>query len=72
LYLDGEVLAPVIGYTGEISREELEKNPDKYAYGDVSGKHGLERSFDPYIRGRRGAELVEVNVHGKEIKIWAG
>ncbi|MEN6420439.1 MAG: penicillin-binding protein 2 [Smithella sp.] len=68
LYLDGEVLAPVIGYTGEISREELEKNPDKYAYGDVSGKHGLERSFDPYIRGRRGAELVEVNVHGKEIK----
>ena len=68
LYLDGEILAPVIGYTGEISKEEIEKSDGKYAYGDVSGKHGLERFFDEYIGGRRGAELVEVNVHGKEIK----
>ena len=68
LYLDGEILAPVIGYTGEISKEEMEKNDYKYAYGDVSGKHGLERFFDASIRGLRGAELVEVNVHGKEIK----
>ncbi len=68
LYLDGEILAPVIGYTGEISKEEMEKSNDKYAYGDISGKHGLERFFDEYIRGRRGAELVEVNVYGREIK----
>lgn len=68
LYLDGEMLAPVIGYTGEISKEDIEKSNDKYAYGDVLGKHGLEKYFDAYIRGRRGAELVEVNVHGKEIK----
>jgi penicillin-binding protein 2 len=68
LYLDGEILAPVIGYTGEISKEEIEKSDDKYAYGDISGKHGLEKYFDEYIRGRRGAELVEVNVYGREIK----
>ena len=68
LYLDGEILAPVIGYTGEISKEEMEKSNDKYAYGDISGKHGLERFFDEYVRGRRGAELVEVNVYGREIK----
>ncbi|MBN1363638.1 MAG: penicillin-binding protein 2 [Syntrophaceae bacterium] len=67
LYLDGEILAPVIGYTGEISKEEMEKN-DKYTYGDISGKHGLERFFDEYIRGHRGAELVEVNVYGRKIK----
>jgi penicillin-binding protein 2 len=67
LYLDGEVMAPVIGYTGEISKEELEKDDD-YASGDILGKHGVEKILDPYIRGRRGAELVEVNVYGKEIK----
>jgi len=67
-YLDGEMLAPVIGYTGEISQEDLEKNNEEYAYGDVLGKHGVEKFFDAYIRGRRGAELVEVNVYGKEIK----
>jgi penicillin-binding protein 2 len=68
LYLDGEMLAPVIGYTGEISKEDIEKSNNNYAYGDVLGKHGLEKFFDSYIRGRRGAELVEVNVYGKEIK----
>ena len=68
LYLDGDMLAPVIGYTGEISKMEIEKSGGQYAYGDVSGKHGLERFFDAYIRGRRGAELVEVNAYGKEIK----
>jgi penicillin-binding protein 2 len=68
LYLDGEILAPVIGYTGEISKEDIEKSNDKYTYGEVLGKHGLEKYFDDYIRGRSGAELVEVNVHGKEIR----
>ena len=68
LYLDGEMLAPIIGYTGEISQEDMEKSNDEYAYGDILGKHGLEKFFDAYIRGRRGAELVEVNVYGKEIK----
>jgi len=68
LYLDGEILAPVIGYTGEISKEDMEKSNDEYAYGDILGKHGLEKFFDTYIRGRRGAELVEINAYGKEIK----
>ena len=68
LYLDGEMMAPVIGYTGEISKEELEKANDEYASGDVLGKHGVEKYLDAYIRGRHGAEVVEVNVYDKEIK----
>jgi penicillin-binding protein 2 len=67
LYIDGEIIAPVIGYTGEISKEELEKDED-YASGDILGKHGVEKLLDSVIRGQRGAELVEVNVYGKEIK----
>ena len=68
LYLDGEMLAPIIGYTGEISKEDIEKSNDKYAYGDVRESMGWKKYFDDYIRGRSGAELVEVNVHGKEIR----
>ncbi|PKN76999.1 MAG: penicillin-binding protein 2 [Deltaproteobacteria bacterium HGW-Deltaproteobacteria-10] len=67
LYLEGETIAPIIGYTGEISKEELESG-DEYASGDVIGKHGVEKYLDSYIRGSRGAELVEVNAYGKEIK----
>jgi penicillin-binding protein 2 len=67
LYLDGEIMAPIIGYTGEITREELDKD-DEYESGDILGKHGVEKFLDSYIRGSRGAELVEVNAYGKEIK----
>lgn len=67
LYLDGETMAPVIGYTGEVSKEELEKN-EEYESGDIAGKHGVEKFLDSYIRGKQGAELVEVNAYGKEIK----
>ena len=68
LYLDGEMMAPVIGYTGEASKEELEEGDEEYTYGDILGKHGVEKALDAYIRGRNGAELVEVNVYDKEIK----
>ena len=68
LYLDGESMAPIIGYTGEISKEELQKDEEEYASGDILGKHGIEKYFDTYIRGHQGAELVEVNAYGKEIK----
>jgi penicillin-binding protein 2 len=67
LYLDGETIAPVIGYTGEVSKEDLEKD-EEYTSGDIVGKHGLEKFLDSYIRGVSGAELVEVNAYGKEIK----
>lgn len=68
LYLDGETIGPIVGYTGEVSKAELEKENEEYTSGDISGKHGVEKYLDSYIRGRRGAELVEVNASGKEIK----
>ena len=68
LYLVGEMMAPVLGYTGEISPEELEKANDEHASGDILGKQGIEKYLDTYIRGSSGAELVEVNVYDKEIK----
>ncbi len=68
LYLNGEMMAPVIGYTGEASKEELEEGDQEYTYGDILGKHGVEKALDAYIRGRNGAELVEVNAYDKEIK----
>lgn len=68
LYKGGEMIAPVIGYTGEVSKEELEKSKDDQSPGDITGKSGIEKVLDPYVRGRRGNELVEVNVYGKVIK----
>jgi len=68
LYLDGEMIASIIGYTGEVSKAELENPEEDYLSGDITGKHGIEKVLDSYIRGRRGNELVEVNAFGKVIK----
>jgi len=68
-YLSGPMLAQVIGYTGEVSREELEKNDlDDLSPGDTVGKYGIEKFLDAYLGGKSGAEQVEVNVVGKVVK----
>jgi penicillin-binding protein 2 len=68
-YLQGEKMAHVIGYMGEISPEDLEKEGMRYASGDMVGKFGIERYLDASLRGTNGAENVVVNVVGKEVRI---
>ncbi|MDQ5986069.1 MAG: Peptidoglycan D,D-transpeptidase MrdA [Syntrophus sp. SKADARSKE-3] len=68
-YVSGEMLAQVIGYTGEVSQEELDKNDmDDLSPGDTVGKYGIEKYLDAYLGGKSGAEQVEVNVIGKVVK----
>lgn len=68
-YYYGESMAHVIGYIGEVSREELERDKSTgYKSGDFIGKFGLERALDPFIRGKAGGEQVEVNVVGRKVK----
>ena len=69
-YLSGESMAHIIGYTGEVSREDLQKEAfGESSIGDITGKYGIEKYLDPYLKGKSGAEQVEVNVLGKEIII---
>ncbi|MGZ6276261.1 MAG: penicillin-binding transpeptidase domain-containing protein, partial [Syntrophales bacterium] len=69
-HLDGEMVAHIIGYTGEVSREELKKDMSgDFGVGDITGKDGLEKQLDQYLKGKSGAEQVEVNVLGKEVKV---
>jgi penicillin-binding protein 2 len=68
-YLFKEMLAQVIGYTGEVSAGELEAGGRKnLAPGDTVGKFGIERCLDAYLGGTSGAEQVEVNAAGKVVK----
>ncbi|MGH2227002.1 penicillin-binding transpeptidase domain-containing protein, partial [Enterococcus faecalis] len=47
----------VIGYTGTITAEDIEKNPELSSTG-VIGKTGLERACDKELRGQDGGSLV--------------
>lgn len=68
-YLNGKMTAQIIGFTGEISREELDHDgSDLLTPGDIIGKFGIEKFLDAHLRGKNGAEQVEVNVAGKAVR----
>ncbi len=60
-------MANALGYIGEISKRQMEKQDDKYyQQGDYIGISGLESSYEKELRGNRGARYVMVNVRGVE------
>ena len=66
----GQLLSHVIGYTGPIDREELDAlEVDGYLRDDVIGKAGIEASFEDALRGTYGAQLVERDASGRQLKV---
>ena len=69
-YPNGDVAAHVLGYTGELTAEELPKLREKgYRPGDVIGKAGVEYAFENMLRGEWGGQQVEVDAFGKVLRI---
>lgn len=59
-------MSHLLGYTGEISPNELEKR--KYYYpGDEIGKNGVELTYEDFLKGTFGMEWVAVNTWGKRV-----
>ncbi len=72
VYEDSKYFANIIGYTGLISQDELDKlnaNGDYYVSTDVIGKTGLEQKYEKELAGVKGSETVSVNTSGKVIDI---
>ena len=66
-YHYGDMAAHIIGYLGEISKNELEEtNTDFYRGGDLIGKMGLEKLREKELRGEKGNSSSEVNARGFE------
>ncbi len=60
-------LANALGYIGEISRGQLERDITKfYKSGDFVGISGLEAAYEEELRGQRGVSYKMVNVRGVE------
>jgi len=65
-----------LGYTGEISPDELltirsESDSLLYRQGDYLGKTGVERSYEPWLRGVPGIARRWVNIYGLEVMTYA-
>jgi penicillin-binding protein 2 len=60
-------LAPVLGYTGLVTAENLLENPRLHPR-DRVGKLGLEKMFDTIVLGSAGSSEYEVNALGKRLR----
>ncbi|MDR0557977.1 MAG: penicillin-binding protein 2 [Treponema sp.] len=61
-------LSHVIGYVGDITREELTMLYNQgYQRNDIIGKAGVERQYDELLRGKNGREIRTVDVRGRRI-----
>ncbi len=57
----------LLGFTREVSEYDLTQLGDAYAPGDITGKSGLERSYEVNIRGQKGLQFVAVNKNGQRV-----
>lgn len=75
VYPYGELAAHVLGYTGTITSEQLEKQSSddgstsdpgtiEYQSGDIVGQTGIELQYERLLQGIRGEQTVQVNASG--------
>lgn len=72
-YPEGEAVAHLIGYVGEISARELADSTTwgGYRMGQEVGKAGIERQYERFLGGTPGARYVEVDARGSLVGSFA-
>jgi penicillin-binding protein 2 len=73
LYPQGQLAAHVLGYTGIVTDEDLERaeaddSARQLKFDDIIGKSGLEREYDALLAGKRGSEEWEVDARNRPVR----
>jgi penicillin-binding protein 2 len=69
-YLYGPLVAHLLGFTGAVTPEDLERVGSLgYLNDDVIGKAGVESTFEEQLRGTYGVEQVERDGQGRAIRV---
>jgi penicillin-binding protein 2 len=68
-YPYGKTGSHLFGYVGIIDEDEYTaRKRQGYSPNDVTGKDGLENTYDRWLHGRAGGEQVEVNASGALVR----
>jgi penicillin-binding protein 2 len=60
------IAAHILGYVSEVDEQDVE-NDSYYRMGDYIGKSGIEKAYEPVLRGVKGKRKVLVDVHNREM-----
>ncbi|MCA6233680.1 MAG: penicillin-binding protein 2 [Phenylobacterium sp.] len=77
VYPHGGAFAHVIGYVAKVNKEDItETGPNAESImlhpGFRIGRQGLEKALDLELRGRPGAQKVEVDARGRQVRLAPG
>ncbi|BDU78309.1 penicillin-binding protein 2 [Mesoterricola sediminis] len=70
VYLGQELAGHALGYVGEVTPDELAKNPDVYQLGEIIGRSGFEASRNDKLRGVDGQRRILVDNLGREVAVF--
>lgn len=59
-----DIAANVLGNIREVNANDIEKD-DYYRAGDYTGDLGIEKSYEHYLRGSKGQEILIRDAHGR-------
>jgi len=54
----------LLGYVAEVNKGQIEQD-SYYTRGDYGGKSGVELSYENYLRGEKGVEILLRDAHGR-------
>ncbi|MCA3736251.1 MAG: penicillin-binding protein 2, partial [Phenylobacterium sp.] len=77
VYPHGGAFAHVIGYVAKVNKEDITETgpnaePIMLHPGFRIGRQGLEKALDLELRGRPGAQKVEVDARGRQVRLAPG
>ena len=67
IYLGGDFAGHVLGYVGEVTTQELVKNPERYQRGEIIGRTGLEATHNDQLQGTDGQLRILVDSLGRKV-----
>ncbi|MFH0757563.1 MAG: penicillin-binding transpeptidase domain-containing protein [Bacteroidota bacterium] len=65
------VASHALGYVGEVDQWILDKD-SYYQLGDYIGVSGIEKAYEPYLRGEKGKNVFLKDVHNQTIESFQG
>lgn len=58
------IASHILGYVGEVDQKIISKN-NYYKQGDYIGISGIEKTYENYLRGKKGVSIYMVDVHNR-------
>jgi len=65
------IASHALGYVGEVDQQILD-NDAYYQLGDYIGVSGLEKAYEPFLRGEKGQNVFLKDVHNQTIESYQG